>query len=674
MSIDIAGLARVRAQRPEAVAEAAARRVRRPLLGPGGRLLIIAADHPARGVLAAGGRPLAMADRAGLLDRLCRALARPGVDGVLATADILDDLLLLGALDGKVVMGSMNRGGLAGAAFELDDRFTGHRPEDLARLRFDAGKLLLRVDDQDPGSLTTMVSAARAIDAMAERRLPVFVEPFIARRVGGKVVNDLSAAAVTRSVAVASGLAGTSAYTWLKLPVTDDPGDMAAVLGASTLPTVLLGGDSGRTAREQRDVYDRWRAALRLPTVQGLVAGRSLLYPAEGGVESAVDTAVALLHAAERPGAGKTHPVTAEPATPGPAAEPTGATPPAAPPTRAPDPSTTTDGALPFHLPAGRAARGPYDVDIDPPRAGWGYSSLRVLTLPPGGSHAFATGDSEWIVLPLSGGCTVHTGEHRFALHGRADVFSGVTDFAYLPRDGQARITSDGGGRFALTGARCRRVLPARYGPASAVPVELRGAGGCSRQVNNFAAADTFVCDRLIAVEVLTPGGNWSSYPPHKHDECLPGEESELEEVYYFEVAAAHGSPGLAYQRVSPSGQPGERKDPSARRRTREHVYRGTDVLAEVRTGDTVLIPDGWHGPSIAAPGHDLYYLNVMAGPGADRQWLIRDHPDHAWIRADWPDQRVDPRLPLYTAPPAGTAPAAPTEAPAPPAHPGDAR
>ncbi|MFI6805177.1 deoxyribose-phosphate aldolase [Streptomyces luteogriseus] len=292
MNIGIPDLSTVRARNPEAVAEAAARRTRRPLLGDSGRLMIVAADHPARGALGVGDRRLAMANRADLLERLCTALSRPGVDGVLATADILEDLLLLGVLDDKVVMGSMNRGGLAGAAFEMDDRFTGHRAEDIARLRFDAGKLLVRIDYDDPGSLTTLESTARAIDAMAERRLPLFVEPFISRRIDGRVVNDLSAEAVTRSVAIASGLGGTSAYTWLKLPVTDDPEDMAEVLETSTLPVVLLGGEVGE---DQEGAYERWRKALRLPTVQGMVVGRSLLYPAGGSVEEAVDTAVGLL-------------------------------------------------------------------------------------------------------------------------------------------------------------------------------------------------------------------------------------------------------------------------------------------------------------------------------------------------------------------------------------------
>ncbi|MBN0042995.1 5-deoxy-glucuronate isomerase [Streptomyces actuosus] len=291
-----------------------------------------------------------------------------------------------------------------------------------------------------------------------------------------------------------------------------------------------------------------------------------------------------------------------------------------------------------YHLPAGTAAAGPCTVDITPESAGWGHARLRVLDLPPGGRYAFDTGDSEWIVLPLAGGCTVAVtddfGENSFELAGRRDVFSGVSDFAYAPRDARTALTSADGGRFALTGARCSRRLPTRYGPASEVPVELRGTGSCSRQVNNFGAAEVFGCDKLIAVEVITPGGNWSSFPPHKHDEHRPGEESELEEIYYFEFAAHGSTPGLGYQRVSPSGR-----------------GRGTDVLAEVRDGDVVLIPDGWHGPSMAVPGHHMYYLNVMAGPETERAWLIRDHPDHAWVRDTWPGRPVDPRLPLYTAP-----------------------
>lgn len=288
----IGDLSSVRARCPQAVSEAAARRVRRPLVGDSGRLMIIAADHPARGVLGAADRRYAMANRTDFLERLCVALSRPGVDGVLATADILEDLLLMSVLDGKIVMGSMNRGGLAGATFEMDDRFTGLRAQDIDRYHFDAGKLLLRIDYDDPSSVTTMLSSARAIDEMAERQLPVFVEPFICRRTATGVKNDVSAEAVIRSVAIASGLGGTSAYTWLKLPVTENVDDMAAVVEASTLPTVLLGGDVGP---DQDMLYEKWRKTLKLPTVHGLVAGRALLYPPDDDVGNAVDIAVGLL-------------------------------------------------------------------------------------------------------------------------------------------------------------------------------------------------------------------------------------------------------------------------------------------------------------------------------------------------------------------------------------------
>ncbi|MFB7505279.1 5-deoxy-glucuronate isomerase [Streptomyces broussonetiae] len=266
-----------------------------------------------------------------------------------------------------------------------------------------------------------------------------------------------------------------------------------------------------------------------------------------------------------------------------------------------------------LHLPRGTTANARYAVDVDPKLAGWTHSSLRVVELTPGGTHTFTTGDSEWIVLPLRGGCTVQietAAEEKgeFQLLGRESVFAKVSDFAYVPRDARVQIASGAGGRFALAGAKCERRLPARYGPAPEVPVEQRGSGNCARQVRGFAAADSFDCDRLIAVEVITPGGNWSSYPPHKHDEHRPGEESALEEIYYFEI---DGPNGLGYQRVFPSREG------------------GCDVLAEVRSGDTVLVPDGWHGPSIAQPGHDMYYLNVMAGPGETREWRICFHPDH---------------------------------------------
>jgi len=278
-----------------------------------------------------------------------------------------------------------------------------------------------------------------------------------------------------------------------------------------------------------------------------------------------------------------------------------------------------------LHVRHGSGGDGVFCLAVTPERAGWAYSGLRVLELRAGAAHTWATGDDELLVLPLSGSATVTCDGENFALQGRRDVFSRVSDFAYVPRDATVTVASAGGGRFALPSARCTRHLPPRYGAAADVPVELRGAGQASRQVNNFCSPEAFECDKLIAVEVLTPGGNWSSYPPHKHDQAREG-EVELEEIYYFET------PGLAYQRVYGTAD------------------RPIDVLAQVRTGDAVLIPHGWHGPSMAAPGYDLYYLNVMAGPAQERSWRFCDDPAHAWIRGTWHGQPVDPRLPLTSA------------------------
>jgi 5-deoxy-glucuronate isomerase len=288
-----------------------------------------------------------------------------------------------------------------------------------------------------------------------------------------------------------------------------------------------------------------------------------------------------------------------------------------------------------LHHPAGTLADGPYELSLSPEQAGWDYCGLRVLVLSPGSSQRLDTGEDEVLVLPLSGSAVVECDGERFELAGRESVFAGVTDFAYLPPGAQATLASDTGARLALPAARAQRTLPPRYGPADAIGVELRGAGSCSRQVNNFCTPSAFAADRLIACEVITPAGNWSSYPPHKHDTAGPG-ESELEEIYYFELASGASAdgigprhPGFGYQRAYGTAE------------------RPLDLLAEVRSGDLVLIPHGWHGPSMAAPGHHMYYLNVMAGPGAERAWLICDDPEHGWIRDTWPGQPADPRLPM---------------------------
>lgn len=283
-------LVELRADNPAAIAEAARQRRRATtLLGSHGRLMMIAADHPARGALRAGPDPLAMGNRADLLERLCVALGRPGVNGVLGTPDILEDLLLLGALDDKVVVGSMNRGGLAGSIFEIDDRFTAYDADGIAAAGFDGGKMLTRIDPADPATASTLEACARAVSDLAGHRLMAMVEPFIAHRVDGQVRNELTPEAMIRAISVASGLGNTSAYTWLKVPIV---AELDRVMLASSLPAVILGGE---VSADPDEVYNSWQQALGVPTVKGLVIGRSLLYPPDGDVASAVDTVVGLL-------------------------------------------------------------------------------------------------------------------------------------------------------------------------------------------------------------------------------------------------------------------------------------------------------------------------------------------------------------------------------------------
>ena len=274
-----------------------------------------------------------------------------------------------------------------------------------------------------------------------------------------------------------------------------------------------------------------------------------------------------------------------------------------------------------LHLPSGSAAVGDFALQVTPESAGWAYSSLRVLALSPGGRVAFGTDQDEVIVLPLSGAAEVGVAAETWPLSGRVDVFAGPSDSLYLPPGTEAVLESARGGRFALCGARTGQSRPVRYLAAADVPVEQRGAGQCARQVRNFGTPDALDAAAIIACEVITPGGNWSSYPAHKHDQHSE-RESVLEEIYYFEIAAGPaGQPGLGYFRTSSS--PGHE----------------IDILAEVRDRDAVLVPYGWHGPAMAAPGYDMYYLNVMAGPGAQRVWKITDHPEQAWIRETWKDR-----------------------------------
>jgi hypothetical protein len=279
-----------RATDPGAIGEAYMNRRRRErLLADDGTLFLVAADHPARGMFAIGAEPLAMADRRALLQRLLIALHNPEVDGLLATPDVIEELLLLDGLHGKVVIGSMNRGGLAGADWEIDDRFTAYSAQSIVDSRLDGGKMLLRLVDSDPGTVPTLQACAGAVSELARHGLMAMVEPLIyVRDDAGKLVLRTDSGALARAVGVAAGLGVTSAHTWLKLPATDDP----TVLDGTTLPVLVLGGmPSGRV----EDDLASWGKALRHPVVRGLVVGRTLLYPPDGDVAGAVEAAAKVL-------------------------------------------------------------------------------------------------------------------------------------------------------------------------------------------------------------------------------------------------------------------------------------------------------------------------------------------------------------------------------------------
>ncbi len=282
-------LIETRAQRPAAIDDAAQARVRRSHIDDGRGLLLVAADHTGRGIVGAGDNPLAIGDRRDLLSRIVTALAHPAVDGVMATADIVEELLLLGVLDGKVVVGSMNRSGILGSAWELDDRFNCYDAEGVAGFGLDGGKMLMRIDLEDPGSNSTIVACGEAVSELARARLMAMVEPLPYARNGGRsrLVTDVES--LVRAISIASALGSTSAYTWLKLPAVEG---MEQVMASTSLPTLLLGGDPG----DDRDaVFERWEVALAIPQVRGLVAGRSILYPPDDNVTVTLDVVAGLM-------------------------------------------------------------------------------------------------------------------------------------------------------------------------------------------------------------------------------------------------------------------------------------------------------------------------------------------------------------------------------------------
>ncbi len=306
---------------------------------------------------------------------------------------------------------------------------------------------------------------------------------------------------------------------------------------------------------------------------------------------------------------------------------------------------TGTDNAA-YVRPLGSARDGAFQVAVTPtsanPVPGCRHTSLRVATTTPGEAIEHDSGDEETLVVPLAGSFRVEVEEadgtlHEVTLVGRVSVFDGPSDVVYAGRGSLLRITQIGpdAGRMALCGAPAHKAdapKPFRHLTAAEVPVELRGAGLASREVRNMGLPNVLDADSFLVCEVITPAGNWSSWPPHKHDEERAGEETALEEIYYVETRStdARGTDPVGYLRVYGSSD-----------------ARPLDVLAEVRTGDVVFVPHGWHGPAVAAPDADLYYLNVMAGPGPERAWRICDDPAHAWVRDLWADETVDPRLPV---------------------------
>lgn len=299
-----------------------------------------------------------------------------------------------------------------------------------------------------------------------------------------------------------------------------------------------------------------------------------------------------------------------------------------------------------WFFPRGDLTRDGWQTVVDGDLAGWQHTGLRIGELRDGVSSTLAAGGVERMVVPLAGDVVIEWSDDRggsgtVELAGRASVFDGPADVAYLGVRTEAVVT--GHGRVAVAEAPADQVLDVQVLRRDDIPVEIRGAGRATRQVHNFGTPDGLHAQKLIVCEVVTPAENWSSYPPHKHDEAVPGTESRLEEIYYFESAVGRGLD--APEQADPFGMFATYSSPAGQ----------IDVNALVRTGDVALVPYGYHGPAVAAPGYDLYYLNVMAGPDPERAWLITDDPAHGWVRAGWESQAPDPRLPyLPTAPSKG--------------------
>ena len=435
-----ADLLHERATRPAAAGERLRSRRRRPLLGADGRLFIVAADHTARGMLGVGDEPFAMVDRRRLLENLLVSLAHPGVDGVLGSPDVLEELALLGALDGKLAFGTMNRGGIMGARWELDDRMTAYDAESIANGGLDGGKVLLRIADDDSGTAPTLEACAQAVSALARRRLPIMVEPLpyhITEDGSAKLLDDDDK--LLRAVAVAAGLGTTTSYTWLKVPAGRA---VRRMLSVTTLPALILGGSPGP---DPEATFASWE--------DGDDGAQRCGGWSSVGPSCTRPTATSPRRSGGRPASC----VRKVPAM----------------------------GDL--HRPAGSLVAGSDPVALTPDEAGWTHAGLRVLALAEGEVRVLDTGRDEVGLLPLSVTDLVVEAEgQRFTLDGRLSVFARVTDFAYIGRDTRLTLTAERAGEVAVATARCQEHRPPRYGAAEDVAIEMRGAGPSTRQVDQL--------------------------------------------------------------------------------------------------------------------------------------------------------------------------------------------
>lgn len=276
----------IRVTDPDRILRECQQRVRRKALAQDGRLMIVAADHPGRGVIRAGEDPLGMARRADYLIRIVQVLLQPGVDGVMATPDILEELILINSLfksegqgsflDEKIIVGCLNRGGIAGARFEMRDRFTAFTARQLERVRFDAAKLMFRLDLENPDSGATIADCAEALRELERRNIPAFLEPLPVRLRNGKYEVVKQAQELIQVIGIATALGNSSRHLWLKIPFVED---FSEVVRATTCPLLMLGGES--RANPEALLEDFSRGLSSGPNVRGVLVGRNVLFPGD---------------------------------------------------------------------------------------------------------------------------------------------------------------------------------------------------------------------------------------------------------------------------------------------------------------------------------------------------------------------------------------------------------